>query len=144
VNNVRERQGLAYSIGSGFVALADPGAFQIRFQTRNAAANQAIKSVLDELKRIRSMPVTPEELSDAKANLVGGFPLRIDTNGETADLLTFIEMYGLGTRYFTDYIDKVQAVTIPDVKRVARKYLHPDDMVWVVVANQAEADVAVP
>lgn len=144
VNNVRERQGLAYSIGSGFVALADPGAFRIRFQTRNAAANQAIQSVLDELRRMRSTPVTPQELADAKANLVGGFPLRIDTNGETADLLTFIEMYGLGSHYFTDYIDKVQAVTAADVKRVARKYLHPDDMVWVVVANQAEADVTVP
>jgi zinc protease len=144
VHEVRERQGLAYAIGSGFHAMKDPGDFVVRFQTRNPAANQAIRSVLDELRRIRTEPVEDDELADAKANLIGGFPLRIDTNGETAGLLTFIEMYGLGTSYFTDYIDKVQAVTRDDVLRVAKTYLHPDDMVWVVVGNLAEADVHVP
>ncbi len=144
VHEVRERQGLAYAIGSGFHAMKDPGDFVVRFQTRNPAANQAIRSVLDELRRIRTEPVEDDELADAKANLIGGFPLRIDTNGETADLLTFIEMYGLGTSYFTDYIDKVRAVTRDDVLRVAKTYLHPDDMVWVVVGNLAEADVHVP
>jgi zinc protease len=144
VNSVREEQGLAYSIGSGFTALADPGSFAVQFQTRNAAANQAIAAVQSQLRRIRIGAVTPEELADAKANLVGGFPLRVDTNGEMAGLLTFIEMYGLGTGYFDDYIRNVQAVTRRDVHRIARKYLHPDDAVWVVVANQAEADVRVP
>jgi zinc protease len=144
VHEVRQRQGLAYAIGSGFHAMKDPGDFVVRFQTRNAAANQAIASVLGELRRIRTERVSEEELADAKANLVGGFPLRIDTNGETADLLTFIEMYGLGTTYFTDYIDKVEAVTRDDVLRVAKTYLHPEDMVWVVVGNLAEADVHVP
>jgi len=144
VHEVREEGGLAYAIGSGFHALKDPGDFVVRFQTRNPAANQAIRSVLDELRRIRTEPVEDGELADAKANLVGGFPLRIDTNGETANLLTFIEMYGLGTDYFTDYIDKVEAVTRDDVLRVAATYLHPDDMVWVVVGNLAEADVQVP
>jgi len=144
VQEVRERQGLAYSIGSGFHALKDPGDFVVRFQTRNAAANQAIASVLGELRRIRTEPVEDEALADAKANLIGGFPLRIDTNGETADLLTFIEMYGLGTDYFTDYVDKVAAVTRDDVLRVAATYLHPEDMVWVVVGNLAEADVHLP
>lgn len=144
VGNVRERQGLAYAIGSGFSALAEPGAFKVRFQTRNDQANQAIRSVLEELRRIREAPVSAQELDDAKANLIGGFPLRIDTNAETADLLTFIEMYHLGTDYFTDYVERVKRVTAADVQRVARAYLHPDDMVWVVVADQAQADVRVP
>jgi zinc protease len=144
VNNVRERQGLTYGIGSGFNAMAEPGSFRIQFQTRNDQANQAIRSSLDELRRIRDEPVSDRELADAKANLVGGFPMRVDTNAETADLLTFIEMYHLGTSYFSDYLERVEAVTAADVQRVARQYLHPDDMVWVVVGNQAEADVAVP
>lgn len=144
VQDVREHQGLTYSIGSGFHAMQDPGDFVVQFQTRNAEANQAIASVLAELRRIRTFPVGEDELADAKANLVGGFPLRIDTNGEMADLLTFIEMYGLGTTYFTEYVAKVAAVTRDDVLRVAREYLHPDDMVWVVVGTLAEADVRVP
>jgi zinc protease len=144
VQDVRVQQGLTYSIGSGFHAMKDPGDFVVQFQTRNPEANQAIASVLAELRRIRTASVADDELADAKANLVGGFPLRIDTNGETAGLLTFIEMYGLGTSYFTDYVEKVAAVTRDDVLRVAQTYLHPEDMVWVVVANLAEADVHVP
>jgi zinc protease len=144
VADVRERQGLAYSIGSGFHALQDPGDFVVRFQTRNDQAQQAVLSTLKAIRDIATTPVSDQELADAKANLVGGFPLRIDTNAETADLLTFIEMYGLGTTYFTDYIDKVEAVTADDVLRVASLYLHPDDMVWVVVADDAEARVHVP
>jgi zinc protease len=144
VQDVRVQKGLTYDIGSGFHALQDPGDFIVQLQTRNAEANQAIASVLEELRRIRTEPVADDELADAKANLIGGFPLRIDTNGEAADLLTFIEMYGLGTSYFTDYVAKVAAVTRDDVLRVAQQYIHPDDMVWVVVAKLAEADVHVP
>lgn len=144
VADVRERQGLAYSIGSGFHALQDPGSFVVRFQTRNDQAQQAVLSTLKAIRDIATNPVSDQELADAKANLVGGFPLRIDTNAETANLLTFIEMYGLGTNYFTDYIDKVEAVTADDVLRVASLYLHPDDMVWVVVADDAKARVHVP
>lgn len=143
-DDVRDRQGLAYSIYSDFEALEEPGPFQIRFQTRNASANQAIKSVMEEVRRIREEPVSETELSEAKSYLAGSFPLRLDTNGKTASLLTFIDIYGLGLNYFADYLDRVNAVTVEDVQRVARQYLHPDHMVWVVVANQQEADLRDP
>ena len=144
VDSVRDRQGLAYSIYSGFSPKTDPGEFSIRFQTRNATAQQAIDSALAEVRRIRTEPVTETELAEAKSYLTGSFPLRLDTNRKTARLLTFIHMYGLGESYFSDYLERVAQVTVADVLRVARRYLHPEDMVWVVVANPEEAQVAAP
>ncbi|MDH4229442.1 MAG: insulinase family protein [Nitrospirota bacterium] len=143
-DSVREKQGLAYSVYSSFDSLRDPGSFTVNFQTKNASANQAIASTLVEIRRIREQPVAEQELADAKNYLTGSFPLRLDTNGKTAGLLTFSAMYGLGENYFTDYPQAIQAVTAADVQRVARQYLHPDAMLWVVVANQKEAAIAAP
>jgi zinc protease len=144
VKSVRDDQGLAYSIYSGFDAKRSSGSFSVVFQTQNSNANQAIDSVLKELARIRQEPVTEQELDEAKSYLSGSFPLRLDTNRKTAHLLTFIEIYGLGLGYFDDYVSRIRAVTPEDVSRVAKRYLDPQNMIWVVVGNQEEAAVVVP
>jgi zinc protease len=113
----------------------------VRLQTRNAAAMQAIAGVLQEIKRIRSEPVSDQELADAKAYLVGSFPLRLDTTVKLAALLTLIELHGLGLTYFEDYPKAIMAVTKEDVLRVAQKYLHPEAYALVVVAKLAEAKI---
>ncbi|MBI5137239.1 MAG: insulinase family protein [Nitrospirae bacterium] len=144
VKSVRDDQGLAYSVFTAFDARRQPGTFSAVFQTRNDNANQAIRSVLAELRRIQDAPVTDQELDEAKSYLEGSFPLRLDTNRKTAYLLTFIEMYGLGVDYFDDYLARIRRVTAADVQRVARQYLRPDAMQWVVVADQEAAAVAAP
>ncbi|MGH7230680.1 MAG: M16 family metallopeptidase, partial [Nitrospiraceae bacterium] len=77
MDSIRDSQGLAYSVGSHFDANLMPGAFQVSLQTRNEAANQAIAGVLAEMNRIRDAPVTDQELGEAKAYLMGSFPLRL-------------------------------------------------------------------
>jgi len=141
VNRIRDELGLAYDVDSGFEAHVMPGPFTVRLQTRNVAANQAIASVLQEIKRIRTEPVSNQELADAKAYLVGSFPLRLDTTVKLAALLTLIEVHDLGLSYFQDYPKAIMAVTKEDVLRVAQKYLHPDAYALVVVAKQAEAKI---
>lgn len=144
VESVRDKQGLAYSVGSGFAALQDPGSFRVVVQTRNDQAGQAMDSILKELRRIRTERVPEEELADAKSYLTGSFPLRMDTNGKMVGLLTFIAMHSLGDGYFTEYVERMRQVTAEDVLRVAKTYLHPDDMLWVVVGNQSEVTLAAP
>jgi len=141
VNRIRDEQGLAYDVDSSFEANVMPGAFSVRLQTRNASANQAIANVLTEIKRIRTEPVGYQELADAKAYLIGSFPLRLDTTGKLAGLLTVVELHGLGLSYFEDYPKAIAAVTKEDVLRVAQKYLNPDLYALVVVAKQAEAKI---
>jgi zinc protease len=140
VNRIRDQLGLAYDVDSAFEADALPGPFTVRLQTRNAEAKKAIENVLQEIQRMRTQPVTDEELADAKAYLVGSFPLRFDTTGKLATLLTVIEFHGLGLSYFEDYPKAVMAVTKEDVLRVAQKYL-PQTFALVVVAKEEEAKI---
>jgi zinc protease len=141
VNRIRDEQGLAYDVDSGFQANVLPGPFTVRLQTRNSAANQAIAGVLAEMKRIRTDPVADQELADAKAYLIGSFPLRLDTTGKLAALLNLVELHGLGLSYFQDYPKALALVTKDDVLRVAEKYLHPDKYALVIVAKQSEAKI---
>jgi len=141
VNRIRDQKGLAYDVDSGFQANVMPGPFTVQLQTRNAAANQAIASVVEEMKRIRTEPVSDQELADAKAYLIGSFPLRLDTTGKLAALLTLVELHGLGLSYFEDYPKAIRAVRKEDVLRVAEQYLHPDVYALVVVAKQSEAKI---
>jgi zinc protease len=139
MDNIRDNRGLAYDVHSGFAAQKEPGAFMVTIQTKNESANEVIAETLKEIRRIQSEPVTDKELNDAKAYLTGSFPLRMDTSAKIAAMLTSIELFNLGLDYPKKYPVLINAVTREDVQRVAKKYLHPDSMVIVVVANQEKA-----
>ena len=141
METIRDNQGLAYSVGSHFEANLMPGAFHVSLQTRNEAANQAITGVLTELNRIREAPVTEQELTDAKAYLIGSFPLRLDTISKLAEVLGLVEFYGLGLDYFSRYPKLIEQVSKEDVLRVAKQYLHPNRYALVVVGNLTKAKV---
>lgn len=141
LSDIRDDRGLVYSIYSRFHANRQPGDFQVSFQTKSGSANEAIEGVLQEIKKIRSAPVTDDEISEAKAYLVGSFPLRLDTTGKLAGLLSAVEFYRLGLDYLKKYPDYINKVAKEDVLRVAQKYLHPDQYALVVVGNQKEVKV---
>ena len=140
---VRSKGGLAYSIASGFQAGKFPGAFIIVLQTKNTNANQAIKLILEQLHEIQRKPVTDTELSQAKRYLIGSFPLRLDRQGEIVGFMIETEIYGLGLDYAEHYPKIIAAISTADVQAVAQKYLHPDAIDLVAVANQAEAKISV-
>jgi len=141
MTDIRDNQGLAYSIYSHFQAGAFPGSFSVSLQTRNPAAQKAIDGVVAELRKIRTAPVTDRELQDTKAYLIGSFPLRMDTSAKIANLLAQIEYYNLGLDYVERYPKLIGAVTKTDIQRVAQKYIDPDHLALVVVAKQAEAKI---
>jgi len=139
MNNIREEKGLAYDIHSFFAANKYGGRFQVGLQTKNESANTAIKEVLNEIKRIRTEPVSDSELSDAKSFLTGSFPMRIDMSRKIAAFLVAVEYHGLGADYIENYPGYINGVTKKEILRVAKKYLDPEKFTLVVVANQQEA-----
>ncbi len=139
MDSIRDNQGLAYSVGSMFEPNLMPGAFMVSLQTRNETATRAIDGVLAELNGIRSAPVTDQELADAKAYLIGSFPLRLDTTAKLAEVVSLVEFYNLGPDYFTQYPRWIERVTKEDILRVAKQYVHPDRYALVVVGNLVEA-----
>ena len=139
MDNIRDNKGLAYDVHSMFSAQKEPGAFTVGIQTKNESANDVIAEVFKEIRRIQTEPVSDSELADAKAYLTGSFPLRMDTYAKIAGMLASIEIYNLGLDYPQKYPGLINSVTKEDILRVAKKYLLPDRMVIVVVANQERA-----
>ncbi len=141
MDNIRDNKGLAYDVHSSFAAQKETGDFEVGIQTKNESANEVIAETLKELGRMRTDLVSEKELSDAKAYLTGSFPLRMDTSAKIAGMLTAIEIYNLGLDFPQKYAGLINSVTREDIRRVAKKYLHPDKMVIVVVANQEKANL---
>ncbi len=99
---------------------------------------------MDTITQLQHDGVTAQELDEAKAYLIGSFPLKLDTDAKLVGTLTSIEFNQLGLDYLDRYPKLIRAVTLDDVKRVAARYLRPDRMVLVVVAKQAEAQISTP
>ncbi len=137
MDSIRDKQGLAYGVSSSFQAQKMPGAFVVSLQTKSQSTEKAIAEVLREIHAIRDKEITDQELKNAKSYLIGSFPLRLDTTGKLATLLTLIEFYGLGPNYFTDFPKNLSLVTKKDVLRVAKQYLHPDHYVLVIVGKRS-------
>ena len=139
--SIREAKGWAYDVSSAFIPSKYAGSFSVTLQTKNETAQEAVEAALAEVRRIRDQPVSETELADAKAYLTGSFPLRLDTNGKIARLLASIEYHGLGLDYVERYTAHINGVTIADVQRVARTYLHPDQYALAVVGDLAKAKI---
>lgn len=137
MDSIRDKQGLAYAVFSSFQAQKMPGAFQVSLQTKAKSTDKAVSEVLREIHAIRDKEISDQELDNAKSYLIGSFPLRLDTTGKLAILLSLIEFYGLGPDYFTDFPKNLSLVTKKDVLRVAKQYLHPDHYVLVIVGKSA-------
>ncbi len=139
MDNIRDNKGLAYDVHSSFSAHKEPGSFSVSIQTKNESANEVIAETLKEVRRIQRELVSEKELADAKSYLTGSFPLKMDTYAKIANILTSVEIYSLGLDYPQKYPGLINSVTREDIQRVAKKYLHPDAMVLVVVADQKKA-----
>jgi zinc protease len=141
MDSIRDKQGLAYGIMSHFDARLMPGSFWVNLQTKTETTNQAITSVLTEIKSIRDIPVSDQELAEAKSFLIGSFPLRFDSTAKLAHVLAQVELYGLGFEYFSEYPKWIDQVTKEDVQRAAKQYLDPKRYALVVVGDLAKAKV---
>ncbi len=141
VKIVRSAHGLAYSVNSGFEPGKFQGAFTIGLQTKNESSNEAIDLVLQQLREIQEKPVSDAELDGAKKFLIGSFPPGLERQNAIASFMIQIEFYGLGLDYADQYPKLIGSVTKDDVLAVAKKYLHPDAMIVVAVANQGDAKI---
>lgn len=136
-NEVRSRQGLAYSVYGAWSPRHDyPGMFIAGGQTRSDATVQFIKSMQEEIKRIKAKPVTPEELAFAKDSTLNSFVFNFQDPAQTLSRLMRYEYYGYPKDFLSRYQKAVEATTAADVQRVARKYLQPENIVTLVVGNQ--------
>ena len=134
MKEVRDKRGYAYSVYSYFAPLKQTGPFQIGLQTKRSQANDAIKVAREVLDGFLKEGPTEEELTAAKANLTGSFPLRLDSNKKLLDNAAAIGFYGLPLDYLDRYQARVQAVTVDAIKQAFSRHVRPADLVTVTVA----------
>jgi len=138
VMKIRTEEGLAYNVGSRFT----PGPFYrgdfvAAFQTKVRTVAYGTRLALAELERVRTTPVTDEELAMAKGAMVDRFPSHFNSKTAVAALFAQEEYTAGAPDYFPTYRDKVQAVTKADIQRVAQKYLTPEKAAILVVGGKA-------
>jgi zinc protease len=134
MKEVRDKRGYAYSVFSHFAPLKQTGPFQIGLQTKRSQANDAIKVAREVLDGFVKDGPTEEELTAAKANLTGSFPLRLDSNKKLLDNAAVIGFYGLPLDYLDQYQGRIQAVTVNDIKQAFSRHVRPADLITVTVA----------
>ncbi|WP_138499051.1 M16 family metallopeptidase [Nostoc sp. PA-18-2419] len=136
-NEVRSRQGIAYSVYGVWSPRYDyPGMFIAGGQTRSDATVQFVVALQAEIKRIQAQTVTPKELAFAKESTLNSFVFNFQDPGQTLSRLMQYEYYGYPADFLFRYQKAVAATTAADVQRVARKYLKPENIVTLVVGNQ--------
>jgi zinc protease len=133
VNEVREKKGLAYSVYSYFVPLKQTGAFEIGLQTKKEQAEEALQLVRHVLSDFIVQGPTEKELLAAKQNIIGGFPLRIDSNSKILGYLSVMGFYDMPLTYLDDFTRRIEEVSVAQVRAAFARHVHPSDMATVIV-----------
>ena len=136
---VREVRGLAYSVYSTLLPLKHAALFMSSTATRADRAQQTLAIVEEEIRRLAESGPTEQELARAKSYLKGAYALRFDTSAKIAGQLVQIQMDDLGIDYIKHRNSRVDAVTLADVKRVAKRLLDGGQLVTVVGRPQIAA-----
>jgi zinc protease len=133
---VREKRGLAYSVYDSLVWLNHSALFLGGTATRADRAGETLEVIDKEIHRLAEEGPTADELAKAKAYLNGSFVLNLDTSSKIAALLVQLQLDGLGIDYFVRRPEMINAVTLEDARRVAKRML--DTGMLVTVAGRPE------
>lgn len=134
---VREKKGLAYSIGTYLYPLDWSALILGSVATQNARVGESIALVRQEWRRLAENGVTDEELAAAKAYLTGSYVLQFDNTDKVARLLVSIQLDNLGIDYIEKRNSYIEAVTRADVARVAKRLLDAKALSFAVVGQPA-------
>ncbi|MBI4787365.1 MAG: insulinase family protein, partial [Chloroflexi bacterium] len=130
--SVRDQQGLAYYVYSGVEAGLGAGPWAVHAGVNPKGLDKAIEGILAEVKRLRSEPVTQDELDEAKDFVTGSLALRLETNDGVAATVGDIELFDLGLDYLERYPKIIRALTPEQILAVTQKYEHVEHYALVV------------
>lgn len=132
---VRESRGLTYDIYSFFIPLQQKGPFLITLQTRNNVTTQAIDLINQQLGNFINSGVTDNELIAAKQNIIGGFPLKLNSNSAILDQVTNIAFYHLPLNYLDTFRQNIANVSADDIKHAFATHVVPNQLVTITVGK---------
>ncbi|HEX2833408.1 MAG TPA: pitrilysin family protein [Thermoanaerobaculia bacterium] len=139
MQTLRSQRGLTYGVGGGVGAAWDyPGLFRVQMATKSTTAIESVQALKEEIAKLTTAPVTADEISLAKESILNAFVFTMDTREKALQQQVLLEFYGFPSNYFQQYPSLIEKVTADDVQRVAKKYVHPDQLAILVVGKEAD------
>ena len=137
--NVRERKGLAYTVSAYRHSYPDTGVFEVYAGANVEKTDEAIAAILGELERIRQELVLVDEMNKAKNKLRGGLQMAMESNGNVSDRFGYQLLLTGKIRGIDETIERIDAVTAKDVRRVARDMLAPGKLRMAIIASDGSS-----
>jgi len=138
--NLREEHGYTYGASSGFLQYQEGGLFRAGGLVRTDVTAPAAKELMGELEKFATKPSTADELAAAKEATVRSLPGRFETTGAVVRAIDNIFLYNRPLDYYAKLPAKYLAVTDADIARVAKAYLHPDQLAIVTAGDRAKIE----
>jgi len=134
---LREIHGFTYGARSDFEPRLYSGEFSVNTDVRTEVTDTAVNLIINELKKITTGKVNPEELQKVKNYLSGVFPLQLETANAVASRVIGLKLYNLPSDYYNKYISEIIKITEDDILYTAVKYIKPEQLTIVVTGNAA-------
>jgi zinc protease len=135
MEEVREKRGLAYSVHSNLFPFQHGAVFVGNVATKNEAVGQSLAVIESELRRLAEQGPTAQELKSAKSYLTGAYALRFESSSSIANQLLWIQIEDLGIDYVNRRNALIEAVSLEDIKRVAKRLFEADRLITTIVGK---------
>jgi zinc protease len=132
---LRVERGLTYGAYATIVPRRGPGSFFATTDTRTEKTAEALRLVFEEIDKLRTVDVPPQELTDAKSFIIGSFPLNIEVPSDLATRLVTVFLYDLGDDYLKTYRDRLANISEKNVQKASNEKLSGQNAVAVLVGN---------
>jgi zinc protease len=138
--SLREQHGYSYGVQSQYVFYRAGGSFSAGGLVRGDATGPAAKDLLSEIARFAANPPTAAELKEAKEFRIRSIPALFEATSDTASTVSSLYLYGRPADYFTTLPDKYRSLTADDIAYAAKEYVHPDNLIFIVVGDQQKVE----
>lgn len=135
MKELREKRGLTYGVYSSVVPMSAEGPFMISLSTRSDQTQQSLDLIRANLREFIRKGATEEQITEAKDNILGGFPLSTSSNASILAYLGAMGFYNLPVDYLDTFNDRINKVTAKDIREAFRRHLNPDKMLTVTVGQ---------
>jgi zinc protease len=127
-DEIRQKRGLTYGVGSYFDQRLEPGAFEIYTFTRNDKVHEMVERLLATLHEFRDKGVTQAEVENAKSMLKSRFPHLVETGADLAHQLLFLDLNGVPFDYLKTFQQEIDKITTAQVNEAIVKHYHPENL----------------
>ncbi len=139
---IREKEGLAYDVGSYFTRRYYPSHFICDMQTEIKNTDRAIDLILEELKNLKEKGIKKDELEQAKRFYFGNIPISIDSYNDKANVIREIVLLDLGFDYLSHLLSEIKDLTCEKINEIAKEYIK-ENFLLVIVSNLEKENLKV-